>query len=311
MESDQEFEPGIDLREKRKILYEGDRFAETEGLSPWRKKVNEVIFGFDTPAGRNFDIALLVAILLSVLVVMLESVSELRDQFGELFIVLEWVLTILFTFEYLLRLSCVRKPWDYAISFYGVIDLLAILPTYVAVFLPGSQSLIVIRALRLIRVFRVLRIAHCLREAENLWIAWKATQSKIAVFLLVVLTLVLIMGSTMYLIEGPENGFSNIPISVYWAIVTMTTVGYGDIAPQTVLGQILASVAMVLGYGIIIVPTGIFSVEVISAGRHEKHIEVPCSNCDLHFHERDAVYCRHCGSRLPRKGAEEVSESEG
>jgi len=300
----------MNLREKRKIRYEGERFADVQGLSAWQKKLNEIIFGFETPAGRAFDIALLAAILISVLVVMLESVAELRARWGEMFLALEWILTLLFTFEYILRLLSVRRPFDYATSFYGVIDLLAILPTYVAVFLPGSQSLIVIRALRLIRVFRVLRIAHCLREAENLWIAWKATQSKIAVFLLVVLTLVLIMGSAMYLIEGPENGFSNIPISVYWAIVTMTTVGYGDIAPQTVVGQIVASVAMILGYGIIIVPTGIFSVEVISAGRGEKHVEIPCSNCDLHYHERDAVYCRHCGSRLPLAGTEEASESE-
>lgn len=277
-----------------------DPFLGGRTLSPIQHKLNEIIFGVDTFAGRLFDIVLLIAIMISVLTVMLESVHDLQVRYGQIFFTIEWVLTILFTIEYLLRLSCVAKPLRYATSFFGMVDLLSILPTFVALAIPGSQSLLVIRALRLLRVFRVLKIAHCMKEANYLWIAFRATQSKILVFLVVVMTIILLMGSAMYLIEGPTNGFTSIPKSVYWSIVTMTTVGYGDIAPQTVLGQSLAAVAMILGYGIIIVPTGVFSVEIVAASRAGKHLDMPCTNCDLHQHETDAIFCKHCGEKLPR-----------
>ncbi|MCG6157094.1 ion transporter [Rubinisphaera margarita] len=290
----------LNRRERIPMDIDHDPFLGGRTLSPWQQKLNEIIFGVDTPAGRYFDVALLVAILISVMTVVLESVSGLQARFGLYFLALEWFFTILFTIEYLLRLSCVERPVRYARSFFGIVDLMSIIPTYAAIFIAGSQSFLVIRALRLLRVFRVLKIAHCLKESQYLWIAFRATQSKILVFLLVVLTLILIMGSAMYLIEGPKNGFTSIPKSVYWAIVTMTTVGYGDIAPQTVVGQTLAAVAMILGYGIIIVPTGVFSVEVIHASKTERHLDVPCTHCDLHQHETDALYCKHCGTVLPR-----------
>ena len=287
---------------RRNLLqYEPDRFLGGESLRPWQLRLNQIIFGVETPGGRLFDLILLIVIVLSILVVMLESVAEIRETWGRELFVLEWTLTLVFTLEYGLRLACVERPGKYATSFYGVIDVLAIMPSYLAIFLPGSQSLLVIRALRLLRVFRVLKLGHCLREAENLWIALRATRSKIMVFLLVVLTLVLIIGSTMYLIEGPENGFTSIPKSVYWAIVTMTTVGYGDIAPQTAPGQVLASLAMIVGYSIIIVPTGIFSVEVVAARRSDTHQDITCTHCDLHYHEIDARFCRRCGWSLPLK----------
>lgn len=296
-------------QKRRNIRFEADQFEGGQSLRPWQLRLNRIIFGIDTRGGRLFDIGLLVTILISVLVVMLESVAEIRQDWGLLLWRMELLLTLLFTIEYILRLSCVERPARYATSFYGIIDLLALLPTYIAVLLPGTQSLIVIRALRLVRVFRVLRIAHCLREAENLWVALRATQSKIAVFLLVVLSLVLIMGSTMYLVEGPENGFTNIPISVYWAIVTMTTVGYGDLSPHTPFGKFLASIAMILGYSIIIVPTGIFSVEVVTASRITPRLEIRCEQCGLEQHELDAIHCRHCGAPLPHSAPDPTSYS--
>jgi len=287
-------------KEQYQLDFPKDPFLGGENLSPLQLKLNEIIFGVDTFAGRLFDIVLLVAIMISVMTVMLESVQDLQVRYGQIFLLIEWVLTILFTIEYLVRLGCVSKPSKYAFSFYGIVDLLSILPTFVALFLSGSKSLLVIRALRLLRVFRVLKVAHCMKEANHLWIAFRATQSKIMVFLFVVMTIILLMGSAMYLIEGPAHGFTSIPKSVYWAIVTMTTVGYGDIAPQTILGQSLAAVAMILGYGIIIVPTGVFSVEIVAASRAEKHLDMPCTNCDLHQHETDAIFCKHCGEKLPR-----------
>ncbi len=287
-------------KERYQLDYPSDPFLGGKNLSPIQHKLNEIIFGVDTFAGRLFDILLLVAIMISVLTVMLESVSALQQRYGQIFFIIEWVLTILFTIEYLLRLSCVAKPTRYAVSFFGLVDLLSLLPTFVALIIPGSQSLLVIRALRLLRIFRVLKVAHCMKEANYLWIAFRATQSKIMVFLAVVVIIILLMGSAMYLVEGPANGFTSIPKSVYWAIVTMTTVGYGDIAPQTITGQSLAAIAMILGYSIIIVPTGVFSVEIVAASRANKHLEMPCTNCDLHQHESDAIFCKHCGEKLPR-----------
>lgn len=266
--------------------------------SRWRSKLHEVIFEADTPAGKAFDVALLVAILASVLVVVLESVPSVRAGQGRTLWVAEWVFTILFTAEYLLRLVAVRRPIRYARSFFGIVDLLAVLPTYLSVLLPGAQAFLVVRALRLLRVFRILKLGEFLGEARLLTLALKASVRKILVFLTAVLVLVLIIGSVMYLVETPESGFTSIPQSIYWAIVTLTTVGYGDIAPQTVLGRILASLVMILGYGLIAVPTGIVTVELSQTGRGKEVSNQACPNCGLQGHDPDARHCKHCGAPL-------------
>jgi voltage-gated potassium channel len=263
----------------------------------WRARLHEIIFEADTPAGKAFDIALLIAIVLSVLAVLLESVASIRTQYGPLLRATEWFFTILFTVEYVLRLICVGRPIRYARSFYGIIDLLAILPTYLSFLIAGSQSLIVIRALRLLRVFRVLKLAHFVGEASLLRAAVYASTRKIIVFLCFILILTVIVGSLMYLIEGEANGFTSIPQSVYWAIVTMTTVGYGDIAPATVVGKILASLVMILGYGIIAVPTGIVTVE-LAAARRRVITTQSCPQCATEIHDPEANYCRICGAKL-------------
>jgi len=260
-------------------------------------RLREIIFEADTPAGKAFDLALLVLIVASVVAVLLESVATIREQYGLWLRTFEWVVTIAFTIEYLLRLYCVGKPWRYARSFFGVVDLLAILPTYLSLMIPGAQSLLVIRALRLLRVFRVLKLAHFVREAAQLWAALRASARKIIVFLGAVVTIVIIVGSLMYLIEGEANGFTNIPVSVYWAIVTMTTVGYGDIAPQTPLGKMLASVIMIMGYGIIAVPTGIVTVELAGAVRRSISTQA-CPECGAGGHDADANHCKYCGAKL-------------
>ena len=270
---------------------------EPTQLSPWRAQLHEVIFEADTPAGRLFDIALLVAILASILAVMLESVSSIRINHGTALRVVEWVFTILFTVEYTLRLISVRKPLAYASSFYGIVDLLAILPTYLSLFIAGTHSLLVIRALRLLRAFRVLKLVHMFNEAQVLVAALKASRDKIIVFMGTVLAMVVILASLMYLIEGPEHGFTSIPRSAYWAIVTLTTVGYGDIAPQTVLGQALATIVMFMGYAIIVVPTGIVSAEIAQA-RVSTIRSIACPACGLDVHYPDSVYCRGCGAQL-------------
>ncbi|MCP4204508.1 MAG: ion transporter [bacterium] len=259
--------------------------------------MHEVIFEADTPAGKTFDVALLLAIVLSVAAVLLESVGEIRAQYGTELRAIEWFFTILFTIEYVLRLVSVGRPMRYAVSFFGIVDLLAILPTYLSFVIAGSQSLLVIRALRLLRVFRVLKLAHFLGEAHLLYAALRASSRKIVVFLGAVLTVVLIVGAAMYLIEGPENGFTSIPQAVYWAIVTMTTVGYGDLSPQTATGKLLASVVMILGYGIIAVPTGIVSVEIASSLRSATHTQ-SCTECGGEGHAVDARYCKYCGAEL-------------
>jgi voltage-gated potassium channel len=269
-------------------------------LSPTRQKLQEIIFEADTPAGKAFDVALLVVIILSIVAVMLESTSAIQTRYGPWLRTFEWSVTILFTIEYLLRLYCVGKPVRYARSFFGIVDLLAILPTYLSVIFPGAQSLLVIRALRLLRVFRVLKLAHFVGEASVLRAALRASVRKIIVFLGAVLTCTLIVGSLMYLIEGEANGFTSIPVSIYWAIVTMTTVGYGDIAPHTALGKILASAIMILGYGIIAVPTGIVSVELADATRRKfkKITTQACPECGAGGHDADAEYCKFCGAEL-------------
>ena len=263
---------------------------------PLRARVAEVIFGHDTLAGKAFDVALILAILASVSVVALETVAPIREQFGPALRAAEWFFTALFTAEYAVRLWCTDQPLRYARSFFGVVDLVSILPTYLSLFLGGAQALLTIRALRLLRIFRVLKLGQYTSEASHLRQALARSRQKITVFLAVVLTLVLVLGSLMYLVEGPENGFSSIPRSIYWAIVTLTTVGYGDITPHTVLGQVVAAVAMILGYGIIAVPTGIVTVEL---GRGEAARQGPdCRRCGLARHDADARHCKRCGESL-------------
>jgi voltage-gated potassium channel len=264
--------------------------------SRWRQRLHEVVFESDTPAGRAFDLTLLVAILVSVLAVMLESVAGIRREHGTALRVVEWTLTIAFTIEYALRLAAVERPWRYATSFFGIVDLLAVVPTYLALVVPEAQSLMVIRAVRLLRVFRILKLAHFLGEAQQLAQALRASGRKITVFLGAIVTIVIITGALMYLVEGEEHGFTSIPVSMYWAVVTMTTVGYGDIAPRTPLGQFLAAVLMILGYGIIAVPTGIVSVE-LARTPHAVSTQA-CPACSAEGHDADATHCKYCGAAL-------------
>jgi voltage-gated potassium channel len=262
-----------------------------------REVLREIIFEADTPMGKAFDVALLVAIMASVLVVMLESVQAYSESHGPLLVAAEWVFTIFFTVEYTLRLACVKRPARYATSFFGIVDLLAILPTYISLLFPGSQALVVVRALRLVRIFRVLKLARYIGESAVLVAALRASRPKIVVFLLCVSTIVLVIGSAMYLIEGEENGFTSIPQGVYWAVVTMTTVGYGDVAPGTPVGKTLAAVVMILGYGIIAVPSGIVTAELTSrrGGRVKTHA---CPGCGTTDHATDAKFCKHCGEAM-------------
>ena len=269
----------------------------TNERSPWRLKVHEVIFEADTPAGKWFDVLLIVAILTSVLLVMLDSVSGVQKAYGPFLLAGEWFFTILFTIEYILRLLSVGRPGAYATSFYGVVDLLAILPTYLSIFFPGAQYLLVIRILRVLRIFRILKLVQYLGEARMLTQALRASLRKIIVFLMTVLTLVTIFGAFIYLVEDPQNGFTSIPKSIYWAIVTLTTVGYGDISPQTVLGQLISSVIMIIGYGIIAVPTGIVTVELAQAFKRQVSTQA-CLECSAEGHDRDAKFCKYCGARL-------------
>lgn len=264
----------------------------------WREQLRVVIFEADTPAGKAFDVALLWAIVLSVAAVMLESVSSIRLQYGAQLRAAEWVLTGLFSIEYVLRLLCAPHPVRYARSVFGIVDLMAVIPTYLSLVVPGSQSLLVIRALRLLRIFRVLKLAHLLGEIEVLTAALSASRDKLIVFVSTVLILVTILGSLMYLIEGSDAGFSSIPQSIYWAIVTMTTVGYGDITPQSIPGQTLAAIVMILGYAIIAVPTGIVTAEIVEAARSRPVTTRMCMECMSEGHATSARYCRDCGARL-------------
>lgn len=265
---------------------------------PWRDRWYEVIFEADTRAGKLFDVLLLAAILLSVLVVVLESVEDIHQSYRSPLIAAEWLFTMLFTLEYAARIACARRPFRYIFSFYGIVDLLAILPTYLMIFLPGAQNFAVIRALRLLRAFRVFKLAHMLSEASALRRAVWASRAKILVFLTFVLIIVVIVGSAMHLIEGEESGFTSIPESMYWAIVTMTTVGYGDIAPQTPLGKTLAGMMMVLGYSMIIIPTGIVTAEIAQAGARQPPTTQVCPECMAEGHDADAAHCKFCGGRL-------------
>lgn len=263
----------------------------------WRADLYEIIFEAETPVGKTFDILLLWAIFISVFIVIMESVTTFRIRYGNFLHRLEWFFTFIFTIEYIARLVCVKKKRRYVFSFFGIVDFVAIIPTYLAIFLSGAQSLLAIRALRLLRVFRVLKLGRYLSEFDVLIKALKASKDKILVFLMVVMTVTVIMGTIMYLVEGEVHGFTSIPKSIYWAIVTMTTVGYGDIAPQTVIGQMLASLIMIMGYAIIVVPTGIFSVELSLAAR-SKGASRRCEHCEATGHDEDAIYCRYCGGKL-------------
>jgi len=263
----------------------------------WRKTFFEVIFESDTPAGKAFDVALIWAIVISVAAVLLESVVRVRGEFGTLLYIAEWFFTLLFTVEYIFRLISVDRPMRYARSFFGLVDLLAIAPTYLSVLIPGSQYLLVIRILRLLRVFRVFKLTEYISEGNVIMAALLASRKKISVFLLAVFSLMVIIGALMYVIEGPENGFVNIPTSIYWAIVTMTTVGYGDLSPQTPVGQMLAALVMIVGYGIIAVPTGIVTVEFSHAAK-QRVVQTTCPGCGVGGHDTDARHCKYCGTKL-------------
>lgn len=264
-----------------------------------RELIHEVIFEADTPAGKTFDVLLLIAILLSVLVVMLETTKSVADKIGHLLHIIEWVLTIFFTIEYFLRLYSVKKPLKYATSFFGIVDLLAIIPTYLSIFIVGAQSLIVIRVLRLLRIFRVFKLMNYMRQGQIIMIAMRNSAAKLAVFILFVLLLVTIFGSVIYLVEGGVNsGFDSIPRSIYWAIVTLTTVGYGDISPTTNVGQFIAACVMILGYSVIAVPTGIVAAELTKKEYNAPMSTTACRGCSTEGHKSDAEYCYNCGEHL-------------
>ncbi|MDQ3060834.1 MAG: ion transporter [Pseudomonadota bacterium] len=270
-------------------------------LTGWRLRWYTVIFEADTRAGRRFDQLLIGVILISIGVVMADSVQAMHLAYGDAFMIAEWLFTLLFTAEYLARLLCVRNPLQYALSFYGLIDLLAVLPTYLALFVPELHALIDVRVLRLLRVFRVFKLAAYVAEYQSLARALAASRRKILVFLSAVLMVVLVMGTVMYVAEGPINGFTSIPTSVYWAISTVTTVGFGDITPKTDLGRLIASFMMLLGWGILAVPTGIVSAEMAAQRRVElSHVTTrTCHECLTEGHAPEADFCFHCGARLP------------
>ncbi|WP_299117902.1 ion transporter [uncultured Winogradskyella sp.] len=291
---------------------------KTNNKHNWRKKLHEIIYEADTPAGKTFDLSLLILIITSIILVMLESVCAdgcspknfginpesffadfvnlLSDNF---FYYSEWIVTIIFTIEYIARIITVNKPSKYIFSFYGIIDFLSTIPMYLSFFIVGSQSLVALRALRLMRVFRILKLTRYIGASTNFVRALKTSRAKIAVFLSFVVILCVILGTVMYLVESKESGFTSIPRSVYWAIVTLTTVGYGDIAPVTPLGQFIASIIMIMGYGIIAVPTGIVSSEMTKVNKHEVQINTQsCSNCLASNHRDEAQFCHNCGDHL-------------
>ncbi len=263
----------------------------------WREILHEVIYEADTREGKLFDVVLLVAILVSIFIVMLESVQDIGKQYEQELNTAEWIITILFSVEYIARIICIKKPSKYIFSFYGLIDFFSTIPKYLTLFALSAHSLVALRALRLLRVFRILKLARFIGEGNLLIKSLKASKARISVFLFFVMILCVILGTIMYLVEGGENGFSSIPRSVYWAIVTLTTVGYGDISPHTPLGQFIASIVMILGYAIIAVPTGIITSEMTKINEIDTNTQV-CPNCSYEGHDDDASYCNHCGSKL-------------
>lgn len=265
----------------------------------WRAKLHEIIYEADTPVGKLFDVILLIAILASIVLVMLESVESIDNKYHGLLDISEWIITILFSIEYIARIVVVKKPIKYITSFYGIIDLLSTIPKYLSLLLVGSHSLVAFRALRLLRVFRILKLTRYIGESTNFVRALKTSRAKIAVFLSFVLILCIILGTIMYLVESKESGFTSIPRSVYWAIVTLTTVGYGDIAPITPLGQFIASIIMIMGYGIIAVPTGIVSSEMTRINKKDVHTNTQsCPNCLDSSHQDGSHFCHKCGHEL-------------
>ena len=271
------------------------RFGRPDG--GWRRRLYTVIFESDTPEGLLFDRVLLAAILASVVIVMLDSVVPMSSRYHVALAALEWLITVLFTIEYVARLICIERPWRYARSFYGIVDLASVLPTYLAIFLPQLHALIDVRVLRMLRVFRILKLTQYLAEYQLLGAALRNSRRKIAVFLSAVLMIVVTLGTVMYVVEGPRNGFTSIPVSVYWAITTMTTVGFGDITPQTNIGRLVASVMMLMGWGVLAVPTGIVTAEMTSQ-RLRTITGRACERCGTSEHSADARFCRVCGARF-------------
>lgn len=264
----------------------------------WRHRLHEIIYEADTKEGKLFDIVLLIAIIASIIFVMLESVKSFDEKLYEFLNIAEWIITILFSIEYILRIVAIKKPFRYIFSFYGIIDLLSTLPKYLSFVIVGSHNLAALRALRLLRVFRILKLTRYVGASNRLIIALRASKAKIAVFLFFVVIICIILGTIMYMVEGEENGFTSIPRSVYWAIVTLTTVGFGDIAPNTPLGQLIASVIMILGYSIIAIPTGIVGAEMSKMTNDEDTNTQACPNCLKDHHKENAIYCYNCGSVL-------------
>ena len=265
-------------------------------MSTFREKIKIIIFGTDTKAGKLFDVVLIISIVLSIITVMLDSVVEYNQQYGHILRIAEWTFTIMFTVEYLLRIYSIRRPFSYIFSFFGIIDLLAILPTYLSLFMPGTEVFAIIRVLRVLRIFRVLKLVQFTGEADMLMTAMIASRRKVFIWLFLVMNIVIILGSVMYLVEGGNTGFDSIPRSIYWAVVTLTTVGYGDVVPLTSLGQALASFIMVLGYSIIAVPTGIVTSEITFAAKSIK--EQRCVVCGKEGLDERAKFCSNCASKL-------------
>ncbi len=275
-----------------------ERIRMTQHRAAWRDWLYQVIFEADTPAGKLFDVVLVIFIVTSVLVVMLDSVASIHAQWGEALLVLEWLFTVIFTLEYIARIISIHKPAKYIFSFMGIIDLLSTLPSYLALFMVGANYAMSLRLLRLLRIFRVLKLAYYLEESAVIAHALAASRRKLLVFLLAIVMLVMILGTLMFAVEGPENGYTSIPESIYWAIVTITTVGYGDISPKTPLGQAIASMVMILGYAIIAVPTGIVTAELTRSQTENFNVAIACPSCLKEGHAQDARYCRHCGGHL-------------
>jgi voltage-gated potassium channel len=265
----------------------------------WRARWYVIIFEAETRAGRLFDLTLLGAILASVLVVMLDSLPSVSGRAGTVFTVLEWLFTLLFTAEYVMRILVVRRPWRYVLSFYGVIDFISILPTWLAIFVPELAYLLDVRLLRLLRIFRILKITVYFEEAQILLRALLNARHKIFVFLGTVFIITIILGTVMYVVEGPQHGFTSIPVSMYWAVVTLTTTGFGDLVPRTPLGQFITSMTILLGYSIIAFPTGIIGAELVSTMRQSSSSPRTCTHCGTEGHDADAAFCKRCGTKLP------------